>query len=194
VEAHQSWVVLAQLLRPQGRKGELLAELLTDFPERFSDQEHIYLAAPGFAGSASDAREVKVTSHWLPTGKNQGRVVIEFAGIDSISAAELLAGKEVIIPAGERLPLEDEANYVSDLIGCTVYDGPTAIGVIDDVQFPTSSDGSRRLEEVAPLLAVISPDEKEILIPFVKAFLVKVDVENRRVDMLLPPGLLEVNL
>ena len=188
-----SWIVLAHLLRPQGRKGELLAELLTDFPERFDEKKRVFLASPNFSGEESQARAVEVISFWLPVGKNEGRIVLQFAGIDSITAAEGIAGLDVIVPYAERLPLDDESEYISDLIGCTVYDGSTAVGVIDDVQFPSTADGARRLAEAAPLLAVLSPDGDEILIPFAKAFLIGVNVKEKRVDMKLPEGLVEVN-
>ena len=188
-----SWIVLAHLLRPQGRKGELLAELLTDFPERFDGGKRVFLAPPHFNGAAAEARSIEVVSFWLPMGKNEGRIVLQFAGVDTISAAELIAGQDVIVPFEERLPLDDESAYISDLIGCKVYDGPVAIGVVDDVQFPTTSDGNRRLDEAAPLLSVVSQDGDEILIPFAKAFLTTVDVEGKRIDMVLPPGLIEVN-
>jgi 16S rRNA processing protein RimM len=188
-----TWIVLAHLLRPQGRKGELLAELLTDFPERFEGQKRVFLAPENFAGEEAEARAAEVISFWLPVGKNEGRIVLQFAGIDSITAAEGLAGLDVIVPYAERLALDDESEYVSDLIGCTVYDGPNAVGIIDDVQFPSTPDGARKLAEAAPLLAVLSPTGDEILIPFAKAFLVGVNVNEKRVDMALPEGLIEVN-
>jgi 16S rRNA processing protein RimM len=188
-----SWIVLAHLLRPQGRKGEVLAELFTDFPERFEDQKRVFLAPPGFAGEASEARAAEVVSFWLPVGKNEGRIVLQFAGVDTISDAERLAGQDVIIPREERLPLDDESVYISELIGCTVYDGLTEVGVVADVQFATTADGGRRLADAAPLLAVTSPEGDEILIPFAKAFLVAVDADAKRIDMVLPEGLVEVN-
>jgi 16S rRNA processing protein RimM len=187
------WVVLAQLLRPQGRKGELLAELLTDFPERFDERCRVYLAAANFTGSSAEAKEAEVSAYWLPLGKNQGRIVLKFAGIDSISDAEKLAGLEVIVPREERLPLDEEANYISDLVGCTVYDGAIPVGVIEDVQFATTPDGLRRLEDTAPMLVVISAGGDELLIPFAKEFVVAVDVAGKRVEMVLPDGLLDVN-
>jgi 16S rRNA processing protein RimM len=187
------WIVLAHLLRPQGRKGELLADLFTDFPERFEDQKRVFLAPPEFSGEASEARSAEVVSFWLPVGKNEGRIVLQFAGIDSISAAELLAGQEVIVPGEERLPLDDDSVYISELTGCTVYDGATMVGVVEDVQFPTTADGGRRLTDAAPLLAVRSLEGDEVLIPFAKAFLVAIHTEERRIDMTLPLGLLEVN-
>jgi 16S rRNA processing protein RimM len=188
-----AWVVLAHLLRPQGRKGEVLAELFTDFPERFEDQRRVFLAAPGFAGDAAQARSAEVVAFWLPVGKNQGRVVLQFAGINTISDAESIAGQDVLVPREERVPLDDESVYISELIGCTVYDGPLRVGVVEDVQFAMTADGGRRLEDAAPLLAVKSLEGDEILIPFAKAFLVAVDTEAKRIEMTLPEGLVEVN-
>jgi len=188
-----AWIVLAHLLRPQGRKGELLAELSTDFPERFESQTRVFLAAPGFNGRQAEARSAEVVGFWLPVGKNQGRVVLQFAGIDTISAAETIAGLDVLVPREERLPLEDESVYISELIGCTLYDGPKLVGVVEDVQFAMTADGGRRLDDAAPLLAVTSPEGDEILVPFAKAFLVKVDTEAKRIEMALPEGLIEVN-
>jgi 16S rRNA processing protein RimM len=188
-----AWIVLAHLLRPQGRKGEVLAELFTDFPERFEDQRRVFLAAPGFDGDESETRPADVAAFWLPVGKNEGRVVLQIAGIDTISDAETIAGLDVIIPREERLPLEDESVYISELIGCTVYDGPREVGVVDDVQFAMTADGGRRLDDAAPLLAVASVEGDEILIPFAKAFLVEVDTEAKRIEMKLPEGLIDVN-
>jgi 16S rRNA processing protein RimM len=188
-----AWIVLAHLLRPQGRKGEVLAELFTDFPERFEDQRRVFLAAPGFNGEETQARAVEVVAFWLPVGKNEGRVVLQFAGIDTISDAETIAGKDVLIPREERLPLEDESVYISELVGCMVYDGPTPVGVVEDVQFAMTADGGRRLDDAAPLLAVTSVEGDEVLIPFAKAFLVTVDTEAKRIEMKLPAGLIDVN-
>jgi 16S rRNA processing protein RimM len=188
-----AWIVLAHLLRPQGRKGEVLAELFTDFPERFEDQRRVFLAAPGFDGEESGARSVDVVAFWLPVGRNEGRVVLQFGGIDTISDAESIAGLDVLVPREERLPLDDESVYISELIGCTVYDGPVRVGVVEDVQFAMTADGGRRLDDAAPLLAVTSPDGDEILIPFAKAFLVAVDTEAKLIKMALPEGLVEVN-
>jgi 16S rRNA processing protein RimM len=188
-----AWIVLAHLLRPQGRKGEVLAELFTDFPERFEGERRVFLAAPGFNGEEAEARSAGVVAFWLPVGKNEGRVVLQFAGIDTISDAESIAGLDVLVPHEERLPLDDESVYISELVGCTVFDGPTPVGVVEDVQFAMTADGGRRLDDAAPLLAVTSPDGDEILIPFAKAFLVAVNTEAKRIEMTLPKGLVEVN-
>lgn len=188
-----SWIVLAHLLRPQGRKGEVLAELFTDFPERFGERKQVFLAPSGFAGEAGSARSAEIISFWLPVGKNQGRIVLQFSGCDTITQAEGLAGLDVIVPSEERISLDEDSAYLSDLVGCTVYDGSTSVGVIADIHFPATPDGARRLEEAAPLLEVASNDGEEILIPFAKAFVVNVDTKMKRIDMVLPPGLVDVN-
>jgi 16S rRNA processing protein RimM len=191
------WIVLAQILRPQGRKGEVLADLFTDFPERFDAHPAVWLAPSGFAEQAQAdsalARRAEVAGHWLPVGRNAGRVVLHFAGVDTIEQAEVLAGKEVIVPIAERLPLDPGAAYVSDLVGSTVYDRGVALGIVESVQFPTSADGARRLEEAAPLLAITSPDGDEILVPFASAFLVELDLPGKTIRMALPEGLTEIN-
>jgi len=188
-----AWITLAHLLRPQGRRGEILAELLTDFPERFDDRHRVFLAKSGFDGSAADARAISVASHWLPVGRNQGRIVLGFEGIDSIEKAEALGGLDVLIPASERVELQDDSEYISDLIGCIVYDRADAVGTVTDVEFPTTPDGARRLPAAAPLLSVRTGSGDEVLIPYVQAFLIAVAPERKRIDMQLPEGLIDVN-
>ena len=200
------WLLLARILRPQGRKGEVLAELFTDFPDRVAGEPRIFLALPGYAGSASAIRTARVDSFFLPVGRNLGRIVLHLQGLTSIEAAESLAGLEVIVPQDERLePDDDDVNYISDLLGCTVFNesrvgqlndapAPSAlVGIVDDIHFPTAPDGLRRLEEAAPILVVLSPAGEEILIPYVKAYLVALDLPARRILMSLPEGLIEVN-
>jgi 16S rRNA processing protein RimM len=205
------WIVLARILRPQGRKGEVLADLFTDFPERFYRQPRVWLAPPGFADSASadsastehsrtqqspakSAQIAQVASHWLPVGRNAGRIVLHFTGIDSIEQAAQLAGFELLIPLAERTPLEGDAAYISDLIGCTVIDRDRVLGTVASVHFPTSPDGSRRLEDAAPLLAVTAPSGDELLVPFARAFLLALDPAAKSIRMALPQGLAEINL
>jgi 16S rRNA processing protein RimM len=175
----------------------VLAELFTDFPARFAERPSVWLAPAGFAeaGPAHKAapQPAKVTSHWLPVGRNAGHIVLHFADVDSISAAEALAGKEVVVPLSERVLLEDGSVYVSDLIGCTVYDRGSALGVIEAVQFPATPDGSRRLDDAAPLLEVVSSDGDELLIPFAKKYVLAIDTVAKAVRMELPAGLAELN-
>lgn len=200
MEAASQWIVLAHLLRPQGRKGEVLADLFTDFPERFDTHPHVWLAPQGFADQphsdppTSPTQQADVSAHWLPVGRNAGRIVLHFAGVDTIEQAEKLSGKEVLVPLSERLPLDSDASYISDLIGCTVYDRDQPLGTVESVEFPTTPDGTRRLEDAAPLLAVTSPAGDEILIPFARAFILQLDPAAKSIRMSLPEGLAEINL
>ena len=208
MESPSQWIVLAHILRPQGRKGEVLADLFTDFPERFEQRPQVWLAPSGFAERAwssvagepcgesnpgASVQPAQVAAHWLPVGRNAGRIVFHFAGIDSIEKAQELAGKDVLVPLAERMPLPAGAAYISDLIGCTVYDRGQALGVVSSVQFPTSPDGLRRLEEAAPLLAVKLPEGDEVLVPFAGALLLGVDLAAKSIRMTLPEGLAEIN-
>lgn len=197
IDSSSQWIVLAHILRPQGRRGEVLADLFTDFPDRFDQHPRVWLAPAGFAdaktGDPTPNQQIEITEHWLPVGKNAGRIVLHFAGVDTIEQAERLAGKEVIVPLTERVPLDEGAAYISDLVGCTVYDRGVALGLVDNVQFPSSADGSRRLEEAAPLLGILSPEGDEILVPFASAFLLGLDVAAKSIRMALPEGLTEIN-
>src|ERR1700686_1946754 len=136
-----TWITVAQLLRPQGRKGELLAELLTDFPERFETNKQVYLAPPGFSGTEAETRKAEVAAFWLPVGRNEGRIVLHFDGVDSIDAAEKLMGLDVLIPEAERIALDEDASYIDDLIGCVGYDVASgrdgAAGTVRYGRFPT---------------------------------------------------------
>lgn len=186
------WTVLARLLRPQGRRGEVLAELMTDFPESLAGRGNLFLVPGGFSGGTEDARPVVVSDSWLPTGKNRGRVVLQLDGIESISAAELVSGLDLAVPEQSRVPLEDGSTYVSDLVGSAVYDKDILIGEIEGVEFPASSEGVR-LEDAPSLLQVRAIDGAEVLIPFVKAFFVALDPDSRKVVLDLPAGLVDVN-
>jgi len=184
------WVVVAHLLRPQGRRGELLAELHTDLPERFADRRNLILIATSH--DPTSVQPVELESHWLPVGKNAGRIVLKFKGIDSISQAESIADLDVVLPADQRVTLEEGTYYVSDLIGCTIADEDRELGIVVDVHFPTSTAGAR-LQDAAPILSVKSHSGDEILIPLVRSFLHKPDIANKRIEVRLPPGLLDIN-
>jgi len=174
------WISIASVVRPQGRHGEVLAEILTDFPERFTGMREASLRRSPTALPTP----VTIERAWL----HKGRVVLKFASINSISQAELLRGAEVVIPFDARTQLGEDAAYIDDLIGCEVIDthrpGSPVIGTVRDVL---------QQEISADLLSVVGNDGTEHWIPFAKAYLVRIDVAARRIEMQLPPGLLEVN-
>jgi 16S rRNA processing protein RimM len=177
LQAEHEFVIVARILRPQGRRGEVIAEILTDFPEKFSERKKLWLA------DGSSRREATLEEHWF----HKGQVVLKFNGVDSIGDAELLAGVLVEIPREARAELEPGAIYVSDLVGSRVIDLARGqrhdIGVIRDVQKGMGS---------APLLLVVGKD-REFEIPFAEQFIVLLDTEAKVVEMNLPQGLLEVN-
>lgn len=177
-QADRPWAVLARLVRPQGRHGEILADILTDFPERFAERKRLFLV-PSETGKEI-VREISLESHW----RHKGRVVLKFARVDSIDDAEKLRGLLVAVPAGERIKLTDGSVYISDLIGCEVIDlsaAASSIGVVTDFDRETG------------LMAVKTAEGGETLIPFVKAYLVRMDLAGKRIEMRLPAGLLEIN-
>ena len=179
------WLLVAQLIRPHGRRGELIADILTDFPNRFQQRPRLFLIPPERLKTAP--REVQVENFWFL----RSRIVLKFAGVDSINEAEGLRGFGVAIPASERAPAEEGSAYISDLIGCRVTDanrGGAIIGEIVDVDRHSSS---------TDLLVVrrqgVANSQREALIPFVRDFLLRLDTIGRIVEMKLPEGLLEIN-
>jgi 16S rRNA processing protein RimM len=183
-----SWVWLAIIRRPQGRKGEVYADILTDFPEKFDERRRLWLVAGEAAARTPAGRpglplEVELAAHWL----HKGGVVLHFLGIDSISAAESLAGLAVAIPLEQRVPLAEDEVYIGDLIGCLLFDvagaEPRLVGEIEDVD--------RAAGPVA--LLVVKGALGEVLIPFAKSYVRRIDLVARRVEMALPEGLVDLN-
>src|ERR1700759_18989 len=173
-------VLLARLVRPQGRHGELLAEILTDFPERFAERRHVLLL-PEKGGAP---RPMELERHWL----HKGRVVLKFKGIDSINDAEPLRGAHVAIPASERAQLEDGAFYIGDLIGCRLVDEAggqeRVVGRIVDVQREPRSADLLVIETAAGEEAASesrSSMSEELLVPFVKAYLERVNLQAKEI-------------
>ena len=113
---------------------------------------------------------------------HKGQIVLKFSGFDSIDEAESLIGCELQIPVSQRAELEQDTAYVSDLVGCAVWDSDRKIGMVMNVRFGAGE---------APLLIVKGAREYEI--PFALAFLEKVDISGKEIRMRLPEGLLEVN-
>jgi len=148
--APEPWVWLARIRRPQGRKGEVFAELLTDFPDKFAERRRLWLLpsnVSSFTPVKPPTRQVELATHWL----HKGGIVLHFAGVDSIAAAEALSGLIVAIPYAERAALPP-----------------------------------------APLLIVRGPTG-EVLIPFAKSYMRRIDVSAKRVEMALPEGLVHLN-
>ncbi len=194
------WVLVARILRARGNKGEVAAEILTDFPERLTRLREV------FVGHADDGRDeprrVALKTCWL-SQNHRGQAVFHFEGVNSISEAEKFRGLEVLLPFEQRVTLPAGKYFVSDLIGCSVFENPamppivssspcslgeapSLLGTVTDVQTPG--------EEISgtPLLEV-ETSGGEILIPLAVDICTKIDTKARRIDVVLPEGLRDLN-
>jgi len=180
-ESSPPYVTVARILRPQGRRGEVAAEIFTDFPERFAKLGSLYLW-----DGRSAPRAVDLRGFWISQSRG-GQAILHFEGSHSISDAEKLVGLEVQIPFSQRMPLPGGSYYVTDLIGCEVREGEgRAIGRVRDVQ----STGEQAVG--TPLLVIDAP-EGELLIPLAQEICVRVDLEARSIEVNLPEGLRDLN-
>jgi 16S rRNA processing protein RimM len=165
---------VGRVLKTQGRRGEVAVEVLSDVSQRFVEGLKLLVLAED-----GSRRELQVESLW----PHKERLVLKFAGVGSISEAEALLGCELQLPWEQRAQLESGWTYVSDLVGCTVFDGDREIGKIDDVRFGAGE---------APLL-IAKAGSNRYEIPYAAAYLENVDLEHKRIRMRLPEGMLEVN-
>ncbi len=184
------FITLGRILKPQGRRGEVAVELLTDFPEQFAQRRSLTAVS-----RSGQRRQLQLEDFWAPTSSARGgspRLIMKFAGIDSISAAEEVIGCELQIPRSQRAALGPGAAYATDLIGCHVFatEGgaaaqPAELGVIDDVTFGAG---------VAPLLIIRNQSNRELMIPFAAAYIHELDIENQRLVLTLPGGMLSLDM
>jgi 16S rRNA processing protein RimM len=174
------FITLARVVKTQGRRGEVAAETHSDIPERFAAGMKLFALPKALGSEQGTRRELEVEELW----PHKGLLVFKFAGVDSISDAEVLIGSELQIPIAERAKLEQGWTYVSDLLGSTVLDHGREVGRIADVEFGAGE---------APLLIVADGAGKKFDVPFAEAYLEGVDMALRQVRMNLPEGMLEVN-
>ena len=176
-ENESEFIAVARIARPQGRRGEVAAEILSDFPERFSGLKMVFLAEPG--GLPEPAQ---VDDAW----PHKGRIILKFAGVDSISDAELLRGREVLIPRSERAPLGEHQYWVSDLEGCRVVverNGTMAeVGRVVGVDSAAGADVLR-----------VESARGEVLIPLAQEICTRIDTESKVILINPPEDLLELN-
>ena len=177
----ERWLRVARIVRPQGHKGEVLAELLTDFPERFQGQPTLWLRA---AESEAPARTVRVEHARL----HAGRIALLLAGCDSMDKAEALRGTELLVPWEERVALPNGEIYAAELAGSTLIntsvEGEAVVGTLVDVD---------RESGAGTLLVVELPGGGELLVPFVLGYAPHWDAEARTLRMALPEGLLTLD-
>jgi 16S rRNA processing protein RimM len=170
----REFITLARVVKTQGRHGEVAVEVHSDVPNRFHEGMRLQALADD-----GQRRELQVEELW----PHKSYLVLKFAGTESISEAEALVGCELQVAREQRAQLEAGWSYVSDLVGCTLFDGENEVGTVKDVRFGAGE---------APLL-VVAQGREEHEIPFAEAFLKSVDIGAKRIVMELPEGLLEVN-
>lgn len=173
IAAENEWITVARIVRPQGRSGEVIAELLTDFPERFTILETVRARRP-----AGEVCELKLERAWL----HKGRVVLKFAGYDTIDQAEELRDLSLIVSRSQLVELPAHSYYDFDLVDCEVLTREGEwLGHVAEVQHCGA----------APLLAVRDRG-REYLIPLALDICTEIDIARKRIVVDPPEGLLDL--
>ena len=190
-------MLVARIVRPRGNKGEVLAELFTDFPERFSSFKQIYLRS-----GQAQPQATGLVHFWVDRNHPE-HGIFHFVGCTSIDAAEKLRGMDILIPMADRVELPAGKYFISDLMGCTVFElpgggtklaspacaaeeAPRVLGTVRDVFFPGEGVAG------TPLLQV-ETSAGEVLVPLAEKICVKIDVAGRRIEVRLPEGLTDLD-
>ena len=166
-------IIIARAVRPRGLKGEVVAELLTDFPDRFEDVEELILVSPH-----GERTSKRLEDYWF----QNDRVVLKLAGYDDVETAKELVGVEFAVPESERVPLPADHYYDWELEGCTVKVGAESIGIVSSVM---KTGG-------AEILVVTDDSGKERLIPLADSIVVEVDAAGKTIVIDPPEGLLDL--
>jgi 16S rRNA processing protein RimM len=175
-----SEVSLARIVRPWGRRGEVRAAVLTDFPERLAELRDVLLGNGRSAPRPAVIRSCRIEP-------SRRFAVIHFEGCDSIEQAERLVGLDVQIPLDQRAPLPPGSYYVTDLVGCQVLDpGGRVLGRVRDVQ------ATGETIEGTPIVVVDTPGG-ELLVPLAAEICREIDLKARRIVVVLPEGLGQLN-
>lgn len=201
----QKWVALARILRARGNKGEVAVELLTDFPQRLKELKEVFLgdgATDGVRGG--EPRRAGVKEFWIDRN-HAGQAVYWFEGCASINEAEKFRGLDVLIPFEQRVVLPAGQYFVEDLVGCSVFEVPGASEGSAVASSPCSmSEAPMLIGSVAYVQAVgeaqagtpilvVNVRGVELLIPLAEDICKRIDVVGRRIEVVLPVGLRDLN-
>ena len=170
-------MAIARVVKPQGRRGEVAAEILTDFPARFDSLRHVFLERPDHQPDSAVLESAFA---------HKGRIILKFAGIDSIDEANRLRRLHVLIRHEDRRELPAHHYYISDLVGCRVvteHEGHRELGTVTEVE-PTGG---------VDLLHVRRPGGRELLIPLAEAVCTRIDPEGKLIVVQPPEALLDLN-
>ncbi|HUE44241.1 MAG TPA: hypothetical protein VMP12_11770 [Candidatus Sulfotelmatobacter sp.] len=200
------WVALARILRARGNKGEVAVELLTDFPQRLKELKEVFLGDGASDGErGGEPRRVGVKEFWVDRN-HAGQAVYWFEACASISEAEKLRGLDVLIPFEQRVVLPAGQYFVEDLVGCSVFEvpvdgnrsavasspclmseAPALIGNVVDVQ------ATGETQRAGTPILVVDARGEELLIPLAEDICRRIDVAGRRIEVVLPEGLRDLN-
>ena len=165
-------VAIAKLVRTRGLRGELVGEVLTDFPERFDELKRVFAVMPD-----GDWKELEIEKFWF----QKDRIVLKFKGFDTIEKAETLRDSDICVTEAEAVELEEDEFFDWELEGCTVE---TLIGEkVGTVKELLRTGGTEVL--------IVQGEEKDYLIPFAETICVDVDIENKVIRVDAPEGLLD---
>ena len=168
-------VVLAEVDRPRGLQGEVLARLHADDPARLDSVGAVEVVAPGAAPRPSRLLG------WKRCGD---RVVLRLEGVETVEAARALAGAEIRVPRAESPERPPEGRYFAHQIeGMQVVAvNGEPLGVVRRVLNPSGQ-----------VLLEVSGAKGEFLVPMVSAICVEIDTERGRIVVDPPEGLIELN-
>ncbi len=167
-------IIVARAVRTRGLKGELVADILTDFPERFENVSELSAVAPN-----GTRQQLELEDYWF---QNE-RMVLKFAGYDTIDSAKALVGFEFGLPEAERVELDEGEFYDWELEGCSVETkSGSVVGKVREVMRTGGVE----------LLVVEGEESPEVLIPLAETIVVEIDVANKKIVIDPPEGLLEL--
>ncbi|MGA8026254.1 MAG: ribosome maturation factor RimM [Bryobacteraceae bacterium] len=167
-------VVVAEILRPRGIRGELIAKSQTGIPGRLESLRR----AQARLADGSDV-PIQILEAW----EHKDDWVLKLAGVDSIDAAEPFRRADIWVPLSDRATLSGDEYFRSDLVGCRLIEAATGkcLGTVEGWQ-----------EYNGPPLMEVKVGGREALIPFVKGIYRQVDLVARTITVDLPEGLLEL--
>ncbi|MAS34490.1 MAG: 16S rRNA processing protein RimM [Anaerolineaceae bacterium] len=168
------YLMLGEILRPHGVRGELRMRILTDYPERIPQLDHVFVAESIDAAAPKTYKIEHMRMH-----KEYG--LLKLKGINSREQADLLRQLVVMVAIEDAIPLEEGEFYLYQLIGLTVrtVEG-TALGTITDI-----------LETGANDVYIVDSDiYGELLIPVTEETILETSIEQGTVVVSLPDGLL----
>jgi len=167
-------IVVAHIVKVRVLRGEVVADLLTDFPERF--EKLITLIGVAADGTR---RSLQIEEQWF----HGNRIVFRFAGFDRIEEAKELVGYDLAVPQDERMDLPPDNFYEWELVGCRVQ---TVEGKeIGEVQSVMHTGG-------VEILSVVDDKGRDRMIPMASDIVVEIDKEKKLIRIDPPEGLLEL--